>query len=89
MFVRAHHERVNCSNFPREAAAEQEVLTELQIFTTVNRYLELQQTHPDKDECLSILRNEARTGAWDANTVDALIQLRQDETFIKAMKSGR
>ena len=89
LFVQTHHERLDSLDFPREAAIKQEVLTELQIFATVNRYLELQQIHPDKDECLSILRNEARTGAWDANTVDALIQLRQDETFIKAMQSGR
>ena len=89
LFVRSHHERVDSPNFPREAAVKHEVLKELLIFTTVNRYLALQQTHPDKDECLSLLRNEARTGAWDANTVEALMQLRQDETFIKAMQSGR
>ncbi|NMC31390.1 MAG: response regulator [Veillonellaceae bacterium] len=89
LFVRWHHTKVNSPDFPRDAAAEQDVLPELRIMNTVNRFLELRQNHADKDECLSILRDEARTGEWDAKTVEALLQLRKDETFIQAMQYGR
>ena len=89
LFVRSHHEKVNSADFPREAATEQDVLTELRILATVSRYLELQQTQADKDECLAGLRNEARMGDWDVKTVDALLQLRKDETFIRTMQFGQ
>ena len=65
------------------------MLPELKILNAVNRYLELQQSHAEKDECLAILRNEGRLGEWDVKTVDALMQLRKDETFIQGMQYGQ
>ena len=88
VMIRWQHVKLNSPDFPHAAAQAQDVLPELKIMSAVNRYLELQQSHVDKDECLAILRNEARMGDWDVKTVDALMQLRKDETFIQGMQYG-
>lgn len=89
VLIRWQHAKLNSPDFPYAAAQAQDVLPESKCLSAVNRYLELQEDHTDRDECLAILRNEARTGEWDVKTVDALMQLRKDETFIQGMQYGQ
>ena len=89
MMIRWQHVKLNSPDFPRTVAQAQDVLSELKCLSAINRYLELQQSHAEKDECLAILRNEGRLGEWDVKTVDALMQLRKDETFIQGMQYGQ
>ena len=89
VMVRRQREKLNSPNFPHTAAQAQDVLPELKILNAVNRYLELQQGHADKDSSLAELREEARQGDWDVKAVNALLQLRKDETFIQGMQYGQ
>lgn len=89
VFIQHYHEKMNSQSFVALLASEQELAPALQILATVVRYQELCKLHQNKDASLLILKAEAQQGEWDTKVVAALLQLRNDETFILGMNAGQ
>lgn len=76
--IRNHHNKESIS--PDYALA-----VELEILTTVNRFVNLSGQARDKESCLVGMYDEISKGWWSARVVEALQQLLKDEKFIKTL----
>lgn len=88
VFIRHCHDKINSPRFVDVLASEQELAPALQIMATVVRYQELCALHRSQDASLPILKTESQQGEWDLKVVEALQQMRKDETFILGMNAG-
>jgi putative two-component system response regulator len=88
-FINHHHEKVNSQELADLSTTEREIAPALQVLETVIRYQELCRDRENKDKELSVLQAEAQRGEWDPKVVAALLQLRQDETFIQELNAGQ
>lgn len=85
ILVQYHHEPANSPCFPRGLAQEKNVLSELEILTTVNRFVDLCADRLDRETAVKVLRKEAQQGCWNKIAVEALNQLIKDEEVMEKL----
>lgn len=83
-FIRNHHEKNNGQGFP-DGLMEQQMSLELQILTTVNRFVELWQKSGDKEISMVSLEKETKECCWSIDVLYALKQVLEDENLIKSL----
>lgn len=85
ILVQHHHEQADSPHFPRELALERNVLSELEILTTVNRFIDLCVVQPDREMAADLLQEEAQQGCWNTVVVEALHQFIKDEKLMEKL----
>ena len=85
VLVMYHHEQANSPRFPRELAQERNVSLELEILTTVNRFVDLCAEQPDREAAIEMLWEEAQQCCWNKTVVEALNQLIKDEKVMEKL----
>jgi len=88
VFVRNHHEKMNGEGFP-DRLRENEMLLELKILITINRFVEVLEQIDDKNTTIIKLDEECRKGYLSIEVLDAIKQVLRDEKFIQSIQYNK